>query len=225
MYARRYERNSPAITHKEQEILASSRVLVAGCGGLGGYVLEYLGRVGVGHLTAADGDVFTESNLNRQLYSSSETLGKPKPLAAAERMRLVNPLVTLTPICEYITEANAESLTRGHNVVVDALDSGPARQLLARAAGASGIPLVSGAISGWRGRVFVLMPGESADALWAGGAGLSSGNLCFTASSAASVQAAEAVKLLLNRNGALSGRMLEFDLLSGFWEELPLILK
>ncbi len=221
----RYERNHPAISRREQEILASSRVLVAGCGGLGCYILEYLGRVGVGHLTAADGDVFTESNLNRQLYSSSETLGKPKPLAAAERMKLVNPLVAVQPVCEYITEASAERLISGHDVVVDALDSGSARLILAGAAGASGIPVVSGAISGWRGRVFVLMPGESAEALWDGGAGPSAGNLCFAASAAASVQAAETVKLLLNRGGVLSGRMLEFDLLSGLWEELPLILQ
>lgn len=221
----RYERNYPAISPAEQNILASKRVLVAGCGGLGGYILELLGRIGVGHLTVVDGDVFSDSNLNRQLLSTGETLGLAKPIAAAERMRNVNPLVTVTPICEFISEENAAYLLSGHDVVVDALDNGPVRMLLAKAASKLNIPLVSGAISGWRGRVFVLLPGDNADFLWGGGASITSGNLCFTASTTASVEAAETVKLLLNRTGLLRGRFLEFDLLSGQWEEIEIDFK
>jgi molybdopterin/thiamine biosynthesis adenylyltransferase len=93
----RYERNFPAVSLEEQEMLGKKRVLVAGCGGLGGYVLEYLGRIGVGHLTAVDDDVFTDSNLNRQLLSTEETLGRPKPVCARERMAVVNPNVRVTP--------------------------------------------------------------------------------------------------------------------------------
>jgi molybdopterin/thiamine biosynthesis adenylyltransferase len=220
----RYERNHPAISEAEQDVLASKRVLVAGCGGLGGYVLEFLGRIGVGHLTAVDGDIFSDSNLNRQLLSSDATLGRPKPDCARERMVLVNPNVTVTPVCEFITEDNAERLVSGHDAVVDALDNGPARLLLTRAAAKLGIPVVSGAISGWRGRVFILLPGDSADFLWRGEAGVTAGNLCFTASATASVQAAETVKLLLGRPGLLRGRFLEFDLLSASWEEIPIDL-
>lgn len=220
----RYERNHPAISPDEQNVLASKRVLIAGCGGLGGYVLEFLGRIGVGHLTAVDGDIFIDSNLNRQLLANEETLGRPKPVCAQERLKLVNPNVEVTPVSGFITEENAEGLVSGHDVIVDALDNGPSRIILVRAAQKMGIPLVSGAISGWRGRVFVVMPGDSADCLWSGGAGISAGNLCFTASGTASVQAAETVKLLLNRSGLLHGRFHEFDLLSGQWEEIPLEL-
>lgn len=220
-----YERNHPAISEAEQEILAKKRVLVAGCGGLGGYIIELLGRIGVGHLTVVDGDVFIQSNLNRQLLSSNDTLGRKKPDCAAERMRSVNPLVSLRPVSTFITEENAEDLIAGHDVVVDALDNGPTRIILARAARKLKIPFVSGAISGWRGRVFVLMPDDlSADFLWCGEKGVIQGNLCFAASSTASVQAAETVKLLLDRPGLLHGRLLEFDLLSGQWEEIPLDL-
>lgn len=220
----RYERNHPAISPEEQSVLASKRVFIAGCGGLGGYVIEFLGRIGVGHLTAADGDVFADSNLNRQLLASDLTLGRLKPLCVQERMRGVNPHVEVTPVCTFLDEDNVEGLIKGHDAVVDALDSGPARITLARASQRLGIPLVSGAISGWRGRVFVLMPGDSAEFFWTGGSGLMAGNLCFTASSTASVQAAETVKLLLNRPGVLRNRLLEFDLLSGQWEEIPLEL-
>ena len=74
----RYERNFPAITEAEQEKLKNSRVFVAGCGGLGGYILEFLVRIGIGHITACDGDVFAPSNLNRQLLSTVPLLGVSK---------------------------------------------------------------------------------------------------------------------------------------------------
>jgi molybdopterin/thiamine biosynthesis adenylyltransferase len=98
--------------------------------------------------------------------------------------------------------------------------------ILSRAAQKLRIPFVGGAISGWRGRVFVLMPDDlPVDFLWSGDKGVTAGNLCFTASGTASVQAAETVKLLLGRPGLLHGRFLEFDLLSGQWEEIPLELE
>lgn len=218
----RYERNAPAISPAEQELLSSKRVLIAGCGGLGGYVIELLGRIGVGHLTLVDGDVFVDSNLNRQLLSTDASLGKSKPHIGAERLRAINPLVSANPVSQYIDADNAAPILAGHDVIVDALDNGPSRKILAQAASALGIPLVSGAISGWRGRVFVLTPGDNADFLWDGGNGLATGNLGFTASAVSSVLAAEAVKLLLERPGLLHNRMLEFDLLRGDWEEIPL---
>lgn len=218
----RYERNSPAISSKEQTLLESKHVLIAGCGGLGGYIIELLGRIGVGYLTVVDGDVFADSNLNRQLLSSDETLGKPKPQSAKERMRIVNPLVTVKPITSFINESNVLELLTGHDVIVDALDNGPSRKILANAAGTLRIPLVSGAISGWRGRVFVVFPGDNSTFFWSGETGMASGNLGFTAASVASVQAAETVKLLLGRAGILKDRMLEFDLLRGEWEDIPL---
>ena len=82
--------------------------------------------------------------------------------------------------------------------------------------------LVSGAISGWRGRVFILMPGDNAELLWSGASDIGRQSL-FTASAAASIQAAETVKLFINRGAGFMVN-LEFDLLSGLWEEIPLEL-
>ena len=67
----RYTRNIPALTEAECELLAEKKVCVIGCGGLGGNVLEHLARIGIGMITAVDGDVFDQSNLNRQLLSSA----------------------------------------------------------------------------------------------------------------------------------------------------------
>src|SRR5512136_1109406 len=74
----RYQRNRNTISVKEQLRLFRAHVAVIGCGGLGGYVIEELARLGVGRITAIDPDVFEEHNLNRQLFSSPENLGKPK---------------------------------------------------------------------------------------------------------------------------------------------------
>src|SRR5512133_248942 len=91
----RYQRNRQAISAEQQRILFHSRVAVIGCGGLGGYVIEELARLGVGTIIAIDPDVFEEHNLNRQLLSSPATLGRAKVEAAAARIAEINPAVTL----------------------------------------------------------------------------------------------------------------------------------
>ena len=220
----RYERNPPAITPDEQKELAQKKVLVAGCGGLGGYIIEFLGRVGVGHITAADGDIFAYSNLNRQLLATEYTIGRPKPVCAKERMASVNPEISVTPICEYITEENVKTLISGHDAVVDALDNGKTRLLLTDATRQARIPFISGAIGGWYGRVIVLYPDDNADFLWQGEPPQPSGNPCFTAAHVASVQSAEIIKVLLSRRGIIRGKLLEIDLLNARWDEIPLLL-
>ncbi len=121
----RYLRNHDAISEAEQAILAQKRVLVVGCGGLGGYVIECLARIGVGYLRVVDGDVFDETNLNRQLLSSNMNLGRPKTLAAQQRVMAVNPLVEVEAFQSLLTAENAVQLLEGCDVAVDALDNVP----------------------------------------------------------------------------------------------------
>ncbi|MCL2124810.1 MAG: HesA/MoeB/ThiF family protein [Oscillospiraceae bacterium] len=218
----RYERNSPAISPEEQKSLAGKHVFVAGCGGLGGYIIEFLSRIGIGFISAADGDVFTLSNLNRQLLSTELTLGRMKAECAKERISIVNPNVSVNAVCEYIDEENADALISGHDIVVDALDNGKTRLILAAAARKAGIPFVSGAIGGWHGRVIVLYPEDNVDFLWMGEPPPPAGNLCCTAAHVASIQSAEVVKVLLGRPGVVCGKLLEIDLLNATWDEIPL---
>ena len=89
----RYARNIPALSEAEILLLRQKSVAVIGCGGLGGYLIEYLARIGVGSIRCIDGDVFEESNLNRQLLSSPALLGTSKAAAAAARIREINPHV------------------------------------------------------------------------------------------------------------------------------------
>jgi len=216
--ARRYLKNYAAISVTEQSQLAKKRILIVGCGGLGGYLLEYLGRLGVGYITIVDGDVFDETNLNRQLLSSQMNLGKPKVLAAKHRMLAINPLVHLETVQENLTEENAASLVKDHDIVLDALDNIPARLLLQRTCKEVGLPLVHGALAGWYGQVCVIQPGEDLLDLIYGnydieqGKELETGSLSFTAGLVASIQASEAVKLLLGKP-TLNRELLAVDIL------------
>lgn len=219
----RYLRNQTAISKNEQILLANKHILIAGCGGLGGYITELLARIGVGYITVVDGDVFNESNLNRQLFCTGNTLGKKKALAAAERISLVNPLVQIQSVCAYINEDNVSEFLSGKDVVVDALDNKESRRILMEGAEKTKIPLVHGAIAGWTGRVAVVYPGDDSTQLifsGSGSVGLEqiNGNLSFTAALVASFQAAETVKLLIGRGNTEGSRLIEIDLLNDNFE-------
>ena len=211
----RYDRNMPALSPEECAVLREKRVCVVGCGGLGGYVIEILARVGVGALTVVDGDVFDATNLNRQLLSEEALLGVKKAEAAAARVGRINSDVSVTAVPDFFTEENGRRLLDGCDLVVDALDSASSRRLLGRVCAEAGLTIVHGAISGWHGQVTVVPPGDRVyDRLYpprAAGAP-KKGNPAFTPAVCASLQAAEAVKLLIGGKPALAGKLLLIDL-------------
>ena len=134
----RYERNIPALSEAECLILRDKKALVVGCGGLGGHIIDQLARIGVGFLRVVDGDVFEETNLNRQLLSEVPLLGTAKAAAAAERIRRVNPGVSVQAVEAFLTEENVDALLDGCDVVLDALDNIPSRKILAAACADAG---------------------------------------------------------------------------------------
>lgn len=216
MLSERYSRNIGAITQAEQEALRAKRVLIAGGGGLGGYVLAHLLRIGVGGITLCDFDVFDETNLNRQLLCTAETIGAPKAQTAAEYAAAVNPDVRFRALRERLDGDSCRRILPGHDLVIDALDNVESRIELASACREAGLPLVYGAVSGWTLQAAVIMPEHPAKALerlYAGGAAAEPSCLSFTPSVCAGIQAAEAVKLLLGKPSELEGRMLVMDLL------------
>ena len=217
----RYIRNLGALTEEECALLRTKTVFVAGCGGLGGYLIEMLLRLGVGAIRAADGDTFEASNLNRQLLSSPSSLGMPKAAAASERAALVNPDVRFIPIGEFVTEENAARLIRGCDAVLDALDSIQARRILARACAEEGIPMIHGAICGWSAQAAVVMPGDDLiDRIYPEGTRLGSKtSLSFTPPFCAALQVALCTRLLAGRP-VETGRLYVADLLEMELESL-----
>ncbi|HYG97676.1 MAG TPA: HesA/MoeB/ThiF family protein [Terriglobales bacterium] len=222
----RYQRNRNAISVQDQLTLCRSRVAVVGCGGLGGYVIEQLARLGVGTIVAFDPDVFEEHNLNRQLLSSPGWLGKSKVIAAAERVAEINPAVTLVPVHAGYSPENGKELLQGAQVVVDALDSIPTRLALCETCATLGVPLVHGAIAGWYGQVTTQFPGD--DTLsrmysrWVEGKGAEQhlGNPSFTPALVASIESAEVCKILLGVGTALRSRKLSINILDMSFEEI-----
>ncbi|MCL2609994.1 MAG: ThiF family adenylyltransferase [Treponema sp.] len=217
----RYSRNIRALTVEESASLRNKKVCVVGLGGLGGYVVEILARIGVCDITAVDYDVFEESNLNRQLFSTEPLLGSPKTDGARERIRQVNSAVRLNLVKEKLTGDNAAGIVRGHHCVVDALDGIPARLVLETVCGEQGVPLVHGSIAGWFGQVANVFPGDGLlhrlykNVREEKGVERELGNLPFTAAAVASMQAAEVVKILCGRQ-VLRNALAQVDLLD--WE-------
>lgn len=206
------------LSKEENEKLKEFKVCVVGCGGLGGYIIEMLGRLGVGCITAVDGDVFDETNLNRQILSNEDTLGESKALIAQKRMKLVNPLIEVKPITSRISEENAEEILFGHDLVIDAIDKIDTRFLLQNMASKLNIPMVHGAIAGWYGQVSTIFPGDNTlNKIYPTKdiRGLESelGNPSFTPATIASIQVSEALKVLLNKGTLLRNKLLYIDLL------------
>ncbi|MBI5484719.1 MAG: HesA/MoeB/ThiF family protein [Deltaproteobacteria bacterium] len=216
----RYQRNRSAIPVDDQLTLFRSCVAVIGCGGLGGYVVEELARLGVGRIVVIDPDIFEEHNLNRQLFSSTANLGRAKVEAAFERIGAVNPAVTLLPLQTAFSPENGADLLAGCQIAVDALDSIQVRLELGAVCNQLKIPLVHGAIAGWFGHVTTQFPGDNTLEIiyrsWEAGKGIeqSLGNPSFTPAVVASLEVAEVCKLLLGRGTPLRRRQMIIDLFS-----------
>ncbi len=225
----RYERNQGTVGWEGQVKLLESTVAIVGCGGLGGWIIEGLARMGVGHLIVIDGDAFEENNLNRQALCLETNLGQLKARAAQERVARVNSAteVTIHPVM-----ADGESMREmlaGADVVVDALDTLPTRLALQRVAQSLGIPIVHGAIGGYIGQVMTVFPGdEGLYAIYGRGdvpeRGIETqlGNPAATPMMVAAWQIQEVIKILLGTGEPLRNRVLLMDAESGVAEILEI---
>lgn len=194
--------------------LLTGGVFIAGLGGLGGWLLEHMLRLGPEFIRAADGDVFDESNLDRQLLSSPLRIGQSKAAAAQERAALVAPQARFEAVPEFMTEDNCARLLSGCRLALDGLDSVAARLTLERGCAELGIPLVHGAVGGWFFEAGTVPPGSGMlGRVYPGGREPERTRTHSSVVSAcAAVQAAEAEKLLTGAEPALWGRLLMADL-------------
>jgi len=226
----RYDRQTiiPTIGESGQKRLLSSSVLVAGLGGLGSPVALYLAAAGVGHLGLADDDVVSESNLQRQIIHGVAALGRKKAESAAGRVRDLNPDVRVTIHRERVTRANVVSVIHGYNVVVGCLDNMESRYTLNEACVGAGVPLVEGGVMRFSGMVTTIVPGKGPcyrcifPAMPDAGVmeQASAGVLGPAPGVIGSIQAMEAVKLILGIGEPLIGRLLLVDLLLGSFKEV-----
>ena len=219
----RYERNVPALSEEECNILLGKRVLVVGCGGLGGHLIDMLARIGVGMLRVVDGDVFEPSNLNRQLLSEVPLLGVSKAKAAAAKISRVNPEISVEAVDSFLTEKNVRRLLLFCDVVLDGLDNIESRRILAKECERAGIPYIYGAVNGWVAQAAISMPGDHlVEKLYPEGFVLKNKSvLSFTPALCASMQVSLCVKLLTGRQ-VETGKLYYFDLLNQEYETIPM---
>ena len=224
----RYARHlvMPQVGLEGQRKLLDSRVLLAGLGGLNSPAAMYLAAAGVGTLGLLDDDRVERSNLQRQVIHGESSLQSAKTESAANRLADINPDARVVQLNERVTDRNAAGVVRGWDVVVDGTDNFPARYALNEACVQQGIPLVYGAVMRFQGQVSVfdpargeqspcfrcLMPeappeGATPSCSEAGVLGVMPGII-------GTLQAAEALKLLLGVGRALTGQLLLVDTLT-----------
>lgn len=210
----------PEVGEAGQARLLDSTVAVVGAGGLGCPVLQYLAAAGVGRLRIFDDDRVELSNLQRQVLFATSEVGQPKAEVAARRLLAANPEITCEARVVRVQADNVLELLAGVDVVVDATDSLAARYLLSDATEILGIPLVYGAIHRFEGQVTVFnhQGGPSYRDLFPDPPApqdvpscSATGVLGVLPGVIGTLQATEALKLLLGWADTLSGRVLLYD--------------
>ncbi len=208
----RYKRNAMTLQPQDQLRLALARVVLVGCGGLGGHVLEYLTRAGVGRIILFDPDIMELHNANRQLLATVSNMGRFKSHIACERIADVNPLVRVDPLTLEFSDGMFEEV----DVIVDCLGGAAHRRDLQTMATAAKVPLVSAGVSGWTAVISTTWPEETGLAEFMNGKensselvqGIPSPSVGF----AAALQATEVIRILTSGQSALRGTLLVADL-------------
>jgi molybdopterin/thiamine biosynthesis adenylyltransferase len=208
-----------------QARIIASRVAVVGCGALGAVHASLLVRAGIGTLRIIDRDFVDESNLQRQILFDEEDVRSvlPKAIAAEKKLRSVNSLVKIEGLVEDVNGSSIDRLLGGFDLIVDATDNFDARYLINDYAVKNRIPWVYGACVGAHGLTFPILPGESAclRCVFENSPPAGVSHSCDTAgvigpivSVIASMQVAEALKILSGRQDHVNRRITMIDL----WE-------
>jgi len=218
----RYSRHIllPEVGGKGQKKIAQARVLIIGAGGLGSPAALYLAAAGVGTLGLIDSDAVDLSNLQRQLLHHTEDVDRPKVTSGKEKIDALNPDVKVMTYEDRLTAKNALDLFSQYDVIIDGVDNFSAKFLINDACYFTRKPLVHGGILRFDGRVFTIVPGETAcyrcvfktppppglvaSCQEAGVIGVLAGII-------GTLQATEALKLILKIGKPLTDRMLDFD--------------
>jgi molybdopterin/thiamine biosynthesis adenylyltransferase/rhodanese-related sulfurtransferase len=222
----------PDVGMEGQRRLKNSRVLVVGAGGLGSPALMYLAAAGVGTIGVVDPDVVETSNLQRQVIHGVADVGRPKSESAAQTLASINPLVHVIRHDVRIDSSNALEIIAGYDLVLDGTDNFPTRYLLNDACVLLGKPDVWGSIYRFDGQVSIwwaqhgpcyrcVFPEPPPPGLVPSCA--EGGVLGVLCAAIGSIQAAEAVKLIVGIGDPLIGRLMVHDALRQSWDSLAVL--
>ena len=216
---------------KGQQKLLDGKVLIIGAGGLGAPIALYLAAAGVGTIGIADADVVDITNLQRQVIHFTPDVGKPKVESAAEKMRAINPDVTVNTYQEWVSAANIAELIAGYDFVIDGTDNFAAKFLINDACILGGKAYSHGGILQFDGQTITILPRESAcyrcifpapppkDAIPTCS---QAGVIGVLPAVIGSLQATEAIKFLLGKGELLTNRLLTYNALQMKFREITI---
>ncbi len=219
----------PQVGIAGQERLLATRALIVGAGGLGSPAAIYLAAAGVGRLVIADDDTVELSNLQRQILHHQSDIGRDKVASAQDTLTAINPEVEVTPVAERLQGSRLERAVNEADVVLDCSDNFATRFAVNQACINQRTPLVSGAAVRLEGQVAVFIPGrpdspcygclyregEEPDQTCS-----ENGVLSPLVGIIGSLQALEAVKVVLSLGEDLCGRLIVFDAFHHEWRSL-----
>ena len=218
----RYSRHIllPEVGGKGQKKIVQAKVLIVGAGGLGSPAALYLAAAGIGTIGLIDSDVVDLSNLQRQVIHQTPDVGRPKVVSGKEKIQALNPDVNVVMYEERLTAGNALKTVSGYDVVIDGVDNFPTKFLINDACFFAGKPLVHGGILRFDDRVTTIIPKKSAcyrcvfkkpppEGLVA--SCQEAGVIGVLAGIIGTIQATEALKLILGIGRPLTDRLLDFD--------------
>lgn len=213
----RYLRNHSTISLQNQKVLQQKTVVVVGCGGLGGYVIEQCARLGIGRIIFYDSDRFDITNLNRQRFATEDVLGRYKADVVKDELSRINSDIEIISYSKKLDLTSIDEIKDAH-CLVDAVDRISTRLMLQELAKQANIPLVSASIAGWYGQCTVVYPmDDTLSKIYPThieqGIETELGNPAFTPALLASIEVAEVLKVLLNIPSDLRHQLLIVNLL------------
>lgn len=214
-----------------QEKLLASKVLIVGVGGLGSPAALYLAAAGVGTIGLLDGDVVDASNLQRQIIYHTCDVGRPKTISAQEKLKAINPDVTVQTYDVWARADNLRAIIRAYDFVIDAVDNFAGKFLINDACYFERIPFAHGGILQFDGQLMTVVPGQSAcyrcvfptpPPAGAVPTGARAGVLGVLPGVIGSLQATEAIKFLLGIGDLLTDTLLTYHALTMHFRQVPI---
>ncbi|MFI3154661.1 MAG: molybdopterin-synthase adenylyltransferase MoeB [Methylococcaceae bacterium] len=221
----------PQIDIEGQQKLLAAKVLIVGAGGLGSPAAIYLAAAGVGNITVYDNDVVDLSNLQRQITHHTADIGTDKVISTRQTLNQLNPEVKITAVKQRLEGQQLEVEAAQADVVLDCSDNFSTRFAINNACVKQQTPLISGAAIRFEGQVTVFTPGRNNSPCYnclynSDGEELqncaTNGVIAPITGIIGSIQALEAMKLIMNIGEALTGRLLLLDGLTMEWNTMKL---